>query len=103
MPKEDYSAMVQLNTRAKVNNLVNVVNNRCSQLFTVNNHCSIIADNHQQPCFINYCGLLFQQALEQLQLFIVNTKQILIDHVNIVNSTGVVELTMRQRDQRVST
>ena len=77
-----------------------VADNRCSQLFTVNNHCSIIVDNHQQACFINYYGLLFQQALEQLQFFFVNTKQILIDYMNIVNSTGVVELTMRQRDQR---
>ena len=38
-----------------------IVNNHCSQLFTFNNHCSIIVDNHPQACFINYCQLLFQQ------------------------------------------
>ena len=38
-----------------------VVNNHCSQLFTFNNHCSIIVDNHQQAIFINYCQLMFQQ------------------------------------------
>ena len=43
------------------NVVLHPVNNNCSQLFTVNNHCSIIVDNHQQACFINYCRLLFQQ------------------------------------------
>ena len=38
-----------------------VVNNHCLQLFTFNNHCSIIVDNHQQAFFINYCQLMFQQ------------------------------------------
>ena len=45
-----------------VNNVVlHPVNNHCSQLFTFNNHCSIIVDNDQQAFFINYCQLLFQQ------------------------------------------
>ena len=72
-------------TRAKMNNLINVVNNllqccaahcstmlcctlsttvvnnRCSQLFTFNNHCSIIVDNDQQAFFINYYQLMFWQ------------------------------------------
>ena len=33
----------------------------CSQLFTFNNHCSIVVDNHQQAFFTNYCQLMFQQ------------------------------------------
>ena len=38
------------------------VNNCCQQpLFTVNSHCSIIVDNHEQACFINCCRLLFRQ------------------------------------------
>ena len=72
-------------TRAKMNNVINVVNNllqccaahcstmfcctlsttvvnnHCSQLFTFNNHCSIIVDNDQQAFFINYCQLMFQR------------------------------------------
>ena len=76
-------------TRAKMNNLINVVNtllqccaapcqqccaapcqqllsrtivHSCSQLFTFSNHdCSIIVDNHQQAFSVNYWRFLLQQ------------------------------------------
>ena len=70
-----WSLYANVTTRAKMNNLINVVNNllqfgaahfptmlcctlsttvvnnHCSQLFTFNNHCSIIVDNDQQAFF----------------------------------------------------
>ena len=71
-----------------------IVNNRCSQLFTFNNHCSIIVDNHQQAFFINYCQLMFQQHCNNYILLFVNIEQLLIEQCSSTLSIQQVLLNL---------
>ena len=102
-------------THAKMNNLINVVNNllqccaahcqtmlcrtlsttvvnnHCSQLFMFNNHCSIIVENDQQV----FSSTIFGSCSNNIVTTIVLCQhRTTIDQtilINIVNSTSVVE------------
>ena len=69
-----------------------VVNNHYSQLFTINNQCSIIVDNHQQACFIDY--IVSSCSNNIVTIIVLCQHRPTIDRtmlINIVNSTSVVE------------
>ena len=68
-----------------------VVNNHCSQLFTFNNHCSIIVDNHRQACLSTIVGSCSNNIVA---IIVLCQHRTTIDRtmlINIVNSTSVVE------------